>query len=40
LLLMAYFSLGEMPRIELPRWPRRSKAAYWLAPAPASGVRR
>lgn len=35
LLLVAFFCLRELPRIEVPKWPRRSTAAAWR-----SGVQR
>jgi hypothetical protein len=40
LLLVLFFGLGEMPRIEIPPWPRRLTAPAWrrgAAPGPAGG---
>jgi hypothetical protein len=36
LLLIALFSMRELPRIEIPRWPRASDLASWRKPLPAS----
>jgi hypothetical protein len=36
LLLAGAFMLQEMPRFEIPPWPRRSSAADWSAAAPTS----
>lgn len=40
LLLVLFFSMREMPRIELPPLPRRLSAAAWRAPSPAAGAAR
>jgi hypothetical protein len=40
LLLVLFFGLGEMPRIEVPPWPRQLTATAWrkgVAPGPAGG---
>lgn len=39
LLLVAFFSLREMPRIEIPPWPRRAVATAWVEPAGSSEPR-
>ncbi|WP_439537053.1 hypothetical protein [Methyloversatilis sp.] len=38
LLLVLFFSMREMPRIELPPLPRRLSAAAWRAPLPDTGA--
>lgn len=38
LLLVAFFCLREMPRIEWPTWPRRSRAAAWRVAPQASAA--
>jgi hypothetical protein len=40
LLLAVAFSLQEMPRFEIPPWPRRLKAATWFEPAALPDVPR
>jgi hypothetical protein len=35
LLMVAFFCMREMPRIEIPPWPRRSRAPGWRVPAAA-----
>jgi hypothetical protein len=35
LLMVAFFCMREMPRIEIPPWPRRARAPAWRMPAAA-----
>jgi hypothetical protein len=37
LLLVVFFCLRELPRIEIPPWPRRSTAPGWRVAKPAAG---
>lgn len=39
LMLVAFFCLRELPRIEVPKWPRRPDAAAWRPPDNASTTR-
>jgi hypothetical protein len=37
LLMVAFFCMREMPRIEIPPWPRRSRATAWRVPSALTG---